>query len=281
MQYVWRNGRTVWVNWPSSPARAPSWPRSDAENHRCRQDEEIDRSTCSQFDRISATPHCPFPDSIVGQRRSGVNPRNISFPTVQPAEIVHFIALEDDSRSATTQLTSLPLSERGLLQSTDITHTVRPAEVAMAGHGGHMISDEVPAEVHVDERLHQFVHVGIPVVDVRLDEVRDRRRHVAEVDLPQLAHLRETAHRFVDILTGALAAFHPGSTAQAHAYGGRVRNLQRLDVAVVGAEDVARDSGEFGNRRIVRVNADTNAGFLRHRGNLTDEVRIVIPEFFL
>jgi dTDP-4-dehydrorhamnose 3,5-epimerase len=41
--------------------------------------------------------HCPFPDSIVGQRRSGVNPRNISFPTVQPAEIVHFIALEDDT----------------------------------------------------------------------------------------------------------------------------------------------------------------------------------------
>src|SRR6476646_4351991 len=28
MQYVSRNGRTVRVNWPSSPARPSSWPRT-------------------------------------------------------------------------------------------------------------------------------------------------------------------------------------------------------------------------------------------------------------
>ena len=90
----------------------------------------------------------------------------------------------------------------------------------------------------------------------------------------------KAARRFEHILAGALAAFHPGSTAQAHADGGRVGDLERLDIAIEGSEDVARDSAEFRNRRIIRMNADANAGFLGHRGNLADEVRIVIPQFF-
>ncbi len=144
-----------------------------------------------------------------------------------------------------------------------------------------MVGDQVAAKIHVDQRAHHAPHVGVAVVDEGLDEVGNRRGHVAEVNLPELAHLREALDGVEDVLAGVLAALHPGPAAQAHADIRTIRDLQRLHVAVVIAENAARHAGEFGDGRIVGVNPDANAQLFGHGHDLLDEVRVVLPDLFL
>src|SRR5262249_29349816 len=145
-----------------------------------------------------------------------------------------------------------------------------------AGHRGHVVGDQVAAEVHVDQGLHQLPHIGVAVVDVGLDKVGNGRGDVAEVNLPELAHLGESTGSFENVFAGGLATFHPRAAAKTDANGGRVGDLECAHITVEGAEDVPRDAAELGNRRIIGMDADAHAGFLGDGGNLADEIRVVL-----
>src|SRR5438128_6303159 len=122
-------------------------------------------------------------------------------------------------------------------------------------------------------------HLGIALVEVRLDEVGNGTGHVTEMDFPEFAHLGEGSRSFKNILAGALAALHPCSAAETDSDIWRVGNLESPHVSVERAEDVSRDAAQFRNRRIIGMDSDTHSCFLGNRGNLTDEVCVVVPEF--
>src|SRR5262249_32649043 len=58
-------------------------------------------------------------------------------------------------------------------------------------------------------------------------------------------------------------------------------NLQRALIPVEISEDAARHSGEDRHGRIVRMNADPNACFLRYGGHLLDEIGVVFPDLLV
>ena len=89
------------------------------------------------------------------------------------------------------------------------------------------------------------------------------------------------ADGFGDVLAGALAPFDPGADAEADADVRAVGDFKRLDLAIVVAEDAARDAGKFGHRRVIRVNSDSDTKLFGHWNNLLDEMRVVLPDLFL
>src|SRR5687767_4995261 len=76
-------------------------------------------------------------------------------------------------------------------ESLDVTNAVGPARSPPPHHFRDMIRDHRPAKINFVERLHQLEHVRVAMVDKRLDKVRDRRRHIAKVNFPELVHFRE------------------------------------------------------------------------------------------
>src|SRR5437762_11834231 len=88
-------------------------------------------------------------------------------------------------------------------------------------------------------RAHDLLHVRIAVIHKGLDEARNGRADVAEMDLPELAHVREGPRRFQDILAHAAAAFHPGPTTETDADVRTVGDFQGARVTVEVAEDAA------------------------------------------
>ena len=139
----------------------------------------------------------------------------------------------------------------------------------------------MPSKFDVAQRLHDLVHVVVAVIHEGLDEVRQRRADVAEVDLPDLRGA-EVADHLLGVLAGELAAaFEPGAAAEADADVRAVGDLQGPLVAVEVAEDAARHAGEHGHRRVVGMDADPHAGLFGDRGHLLDEVGVVVPDLFL
>src|SRR4051794_13098910 len=102
---------------------------------------------------------------------------------------------------------------------------------------------------------------------------------VAEVDFPELVHFGEGADGFENIFSHFVAAFEPGSAAETDADIGAVGGFEGAEVAVEIAEDAARHASELGHRRIIGMNADADAEFFSHRYDLTDEVRVIFPQF--
>src|SRR5205807_5435019 len=77
------------------------------------------------------------------------------------------------------------------------------------------------------------------------------------------------------------AAFQPRAAAQAYAHVRAVGDLHSAAVAIEVGENTARHAGQDGDRRIVRMNADTHAGLFGHRRHLLNEKRVVLPDFLL
>src|SRR5262249_28097911 len=146
---------------------------------------------------------------------------------------------------------------------------------------GNVVGDHDPVEIDVHQRLHHFAHVSVAVVDQGLSEVGERRAHVAEMDLEQLLHAAEVFNHADHVLAGHTAALHPTSTTQTHADVRAVGDLECSLVALKIREDAARDASQHRLRRVVRVYADADPGFLGHRNYLHDEVRVVFPDLFL
>ncbi len=111
--------------------------------------------------------------------------------------------------------------------------------------------------------------------------MRQRRTDVAEVDLPDLLGAEVADHLFGVLARELAAAFEPGPAAQADADVRTVGDLQGSLVAVEVAEDATRDAGEHGHRRVIGMNPDPDAGPLRDRGDLLDEIGVVLPDLFL
>src|SRR5262245_8345632 len=103
-----------------------------------------------------------------------------------------------------------------------------------------MVGDENAAKIHGYQGAHHLLHVCISVIHKGLDEARNGRADVAEMDLPKLAHVCERPGRFQHVLAHAAAAFHPGATAETDANVRTVGNFQGARVTVEVAEDAAR-----------------------------------------
>src|SRR5439155_27107638 len=89
------------------------------------------------------------------------------------------------------------------------------------------------------------------------------------------------ADRFDHVLAHLPATLHPGPAAEADADVGARGDLERPRVAVEVAEDRARDAGQLGHGRVVRVDSDPDAGLLGDGHDLADEIVVVLPELFL
>src|SRR5262245_13110917 len=87
-------------------------------------------------------------------------------------------------RLVSVSLALASVSLGGSIESADIPHAVRPCGVATSSPSRNVICNEIPTKIHINQRLHQLPHVGIAVVNVSLDEIRDGRSHVAKMDLP-------------------------------------------------------------------------------------------------
>ena len=111
--------------------------------------------------------------------------------------------------------------------------------------------------------------------------MRNRRAHVAEVDFPQLPHFRECPDRFYDVLAHVLAPLHPCAATQADAYVRAAGDLERAHVAGEVPEYAARYAAQLGHWGIVRMDSDTDAELFGHGRGLPDEVRVVLPQFFV
>src|SRR5438477_10052527 len=100
--------------------------------------------------------------------------------------------------------------------------------------------------------------------------MRNGRADIAEMDFPKLIHLRESARGFEDVLAHVFAAFHPRPRAKADADVRAVGNLQRAHVAVKISENATRHAAKLSHGRIVRMNANAHADFLRDGHDLVD-----------
>src|SRR5262245_62482207 len=101
--------------------------------------------------------------------------------------------------------------------------------------------------------------------------MRQRRTDVAEMNFPDLLGA-EIADHLLRILAGErLAAFEPSSAAEADSDVRTIRDLHRPLIPVEVPEDAARHAREHRHGRIVRMNADPTACFLRYGGHLLDE----------
>src|SRR5262249_34839190 len=128
------------------------------------------------------------------------------------------------------------------MQRFDVADAIGPAYPSPAYHLGNMVRNDRATEVNIAERLHDFVHVHVPIVHKGLDKIRERRADVAKVNLPELVQLREVADGFEYIFPHSCAAFQPGPGTQADPDVGAVGNLQGADISVEVAKDAARDS---------------------------------------
>src|ERR1039458_419591 len=166
-------------------------------------------------------------------------------------------------------------------QGAHVGEAIGGLRVAAADQPGRVIENHDAIVVHVAQRLHDLVHVVVAVIHEGLDEVRQRRADIAEVNLPDLVGA-EVADHLLGILAGELlAALQPGAAAHADADIGTVGNFQRPFVAIEVAEDAARHAGQHGDRRIVGMDADAHARFVGNRRHLLDEVSEVLPDLFL
>src|SRR5215472_8041295 len=136
------------------------------------------------------------------------------------------------------------LVARHVVERPDIADTERPAGLS-ADHPGHVIGYQDPAKVSVHQRAHQLLHIGVSAVHEGLGEIRNRRRHVAEVDLPQLPHPGELPRRAIDVLAGIFATFRPRPAAQADPDIGTVRDLHGPHIPVEVAENAARHAAQL------------------------------------
>src|SRR5262249_977028 len=109
------------------------------------------------------------------------------------------------------------------------------------------------------ERLHEFNHVRVTVVDKGLHETRNRAAHIAKVYLPKLVHFGEDARGFEDVLPHLPTSFHPGARTKTHANVGAVGDFQSPEVAIEISEDAAGHAAQLRHRRIIRVNTDAHA----------------------
>ena len=144
-----------------------------------------------------------------------------------------------------------------------------------------MVGDQDAAKIDFDQCSHHVLHVGVAVVHEGLDEVRNGRAHVAEVDFPELSHFRECPDRIDDVLAHVLAPLHPRAATETDADVRAAGDFKRAHVAVEVAEDATRDASELGHRGVVRMDSDTDAQLFGHGRRLPDEVRVVLPQFFL
>src|SRR5207248_4483315 len=101
-----------------------------------------------------------------------------------------------------------------VVQRPDVADAVGPRRAAVPDHLRHVVGDENAAKIHGHQGAHDLLHVRIAVIHKGLDEARNGRADVAEMDLPELAHLCEGPRRFQDVLAHAAAAFHPGATTE-------------------------------------------------------------------
>ena len=111
--------------------------------------------------------------------------------------------------------------------------------------------------------------------------MRQGRADIAEVNLPDFLGAEVADHLFGILAGELLAALEPRAAAQADADIGAVGDFQRPLVAFEITEDASRHAGQYGDRRIVGMNADAHAGFLGDRRHLFDEVGVVLPDLFL
>src|SRR5262245_5101803 len=167
-----------------------------------------------------------------------------------------------------------------VVQRLDVADAVGPCRAAVPDHLRHMVGDENAPKIHGHQRAHDLLHVRIAVIHKGLDEARNGRADVAEMDLPKLAHVREGPRRFQNALAHPAAAFHPGAATETDADVRAVGDSQGAHVAVEVAEDAARHAAQLRHRRIIRVNADPYPQLFGHGRHPFDKERVVLPELF-
>src|ERR1700691_3957976 len=143
-----------------------------------------------------------------------------------------------------------------------------------------VVEDHDAVKLHFNQGGHDLGHIVISVVHEGLDEVRQRRADIAEMDLPDLLRAEITDHLRRVFMHERRAAFVPASATQTDADVGTVGNLHRSLIAFEIGEDAAWNPCQYGLWWIIRVDSDADAVFFSDWRNLLDEVGVVLPDLF-